>query len=101
MENLYFAAFPSYSVRRSKLMTPNLPKPAINDALYLAAGYSIEQQADVKIRPLAEMERLYIEMVINLCGGSIPRASALLLVSPSTIYRKKAAWDKGAVQNRD
>jgi DNA-binding NtrC family response regulator len=67
-------------------------KSEINDALYLAAGYSIDQNADLKIRPLAEMERFYIETVINLCGGSIPRASALLQVSPSTIYRKKATW---------
>lgn len=75
-------------------MTPTMPKPAINDALYLAAGCNIEQHADVKIHPLAEMERLYIGMVINLCGGSIPRASALLQVSPSTIYRKKIQWEK-------
>ncbi|MCA3265525.1 MAG: hypothetical protein ING19_05590, partial [Azospirillum sp.] len=27
------------------------------------------------------------------CDGNIPRAAAFLEISPSTIYRKKQAWD--------
>jgi DNA-binding NtrC family response regulator len=45
------------------------------------------------IRPLAEIEREMIERAINACGGSIPKAAELLAVAPSTIYRKKQAWD--------
>ena len=33
-----------------------------------------------------------IEKAIEHCDGNIPRAAALLDVSPSTIYRKKQSW---------
>ena len=39
---------------------------------------------------LEEIERNAIENAIQLCNGSIPRAAALLKVSQSTLYRKKA-----------
>lgn len=45
------------------------------------------------IRPLATVERETIEHAITICNGNIPKAAALLEVSPSTIYRKKQAWD--------
>ncbi len=44
------------------------------------------------IRPLAIVEREAIEQAIVYCDGNIPKAAALLDVSPSTIYRKKQAW---------
>jgi two-component system repressor protein LuxO len=47
------------------------------------------------IRPLAEVEREVIEHAISLYGGNIARAATALGVSPSTIYRKKAAWEAG------
>ncbi|HSG03578.1 MAG TPA: sigma-54 dependent transcriptional regulator [Marinobacterium sp.] len=46
------------------------------------------------IRPMAEVERLFIENAISLCEGNIPKAAALLELSPSTIYRKKQAWEE-------
>jgi two-component system repressor protein LuxO len=49
------------------------------------------------IRPLVEIERAAIERAIALCGGNIAKAAAHLGVSPSTIYRKRASWDDGAV----
>lgn len=45
------------------------------------------------IKPLAEVEREAIEAAINYCDGNIPKAAALLDVSPSTIYRKKQGWE--------
>lgn len=78
---------------RMSIMNPNT-----NKDLYAVAG--LVDQANPEIRPLAEVERLYIEMVISFCGGNIPRAATLLKVSPSTVYRKKAAWDKQS-QTRD
>lgn len=45
------------------------------------------------IRPLAEVERETIEAAILACNGNVPMAAAFLGVSPSTIYRKKLAWD--------
>jgi DNA-binding NtrC family response regulator len=49
---------------------------------------------DEMIRPLAEVERDVIERAIDLCGGNVPKAAALLGISASTIYRKKAVWEK-------
>ena len=45
------------------------------------------------IKPLWLVEKEAIEDAIRYCEGNIPRAAALLEVSPSTIYRKKATWD--------
>ena len=47
------------------------------------------------IRALASVEREVIERAIENCDGNIPKAAALLEVSPSTIYRKKQAWESG------
>ncbi len=45
------------------------------------------------IKPLANVEREAIERAIDICDGNIPKAAALLEVSPSTIYRKKQGWE--------
>lgn len=42
---------------------------------------------------LAEIERLVIEETIARNGGSVTKAAAVLDVSPSTLYRKRAAWE--------
>ena len=43
-------------------------------------------------RTLAEIERIVIEETIKTQNGSIPKAAAVLGVSPSTIYRKRESW---------
>ncbi len=48
------------------------------------------------IRPLWLEEKDIIERAIEACAGNIPKAAALLDISASTIYRKRAAWDKTA-----
>lgn len=45
-------------------------------------------------RSLAEIERLVIEETIARHGGSIPKAARVLDISPSTIYRKREAWQR-------
>ena len=45
---------------------------------------------------LADLEREFIEITISECGGSIPRAARILDVSPSTLYRKREAWERSA-----
>jgi DNA-binding NtrC family response regulator len=45
-------------------------------------------------KSLMRIERETIEKVIAHCGGSIPKAAKALDVSPSTIYRKREAWEK-------
>ena len=44
------------------------------------------------LKPLWLVEKEAIEHAIDICSGNIPRAAALLEVSPSTIYRKRQAW---------
>ena len=34
-----------------------------------------------------------IEQAIAYCDGNIPKAAAMLEVSPSTIYRKRQIWE--------
>ncbi len=46
------------------------------------------------ITPLWLVEKGVIEEAVRFCEGNIPKAAALLEVSPSTIYRKKQAWDE-------
>ncbi|MEE8340110.1 MAG: sigma-54 dependent transcriptional regulator [Xanthomonadales bacterium] len=52
---------------------------------------SIEKQP---VKPLWLREKEVIESAINDCGGNVPRAAALLEVSPSTIYRKRQLWEE-------
>lgn len=47
------------------------------------------------VTPLWQVEKQAIEKAISLCAGNIPKAAAMLEISPSTIYRKKLSWDKG------
>jgi two-component system repressor protein LuxO len=47
-----------------------------------------------EIRPLLELERMIIENAIGLCDGNIPKAAAMLGLSPSTVYRKRQAWEE-------
>ena len=47
---------------------------------------------DVLPGPLWHMERQCIEYALDASGGNIPRAAAMLEISPSTIYRKRQAW---------
>ncbi len=46
------------------------------------------------VRPLWQIEKQAIEEALTACGGNVPRAAALLEVNPSTIYRRKAEWEK-------
>ena len=45
-------------------------------------------------RNLADLERGFIEATIAACDGSIPRAARMLEISPSTLYRKREAWQR-------
>jgi len=49
--------------------------------------------SDAPIRPLWLVEKETIEHAIELCEGNIPKAAALLEISPSTIYRKRQHWE--------
>lgn len=57
------------------------------------AGVVGDAATNLGIRPLNQVEREAIERAIEVCGGNIVRAAAMLEVSPSTIYRKRVAWE--------
>jgi two-component system repressor protein LuxO len=46
----------------------------------------------VVIEALWKTEKRTIETAIDFCEGNIPKAAAMLDISPSTIYRKKQSW---------
>ena len=45
-------------------------------------------ETDNPIQPLWKVEELHISQVLAACNDNVPRAAALLEVSPSTLYRK-------------
>jgi two-component system, repressor protein LuxO len=69
-----------------RAMTATPPIAALS-----AAGRA---SATGQIKPLWLIEKEAIEEAIALCGGNVPRAAALLEINPSTIYRRKAEWEK-------
>ncbi|VVT04386.1 sigma-54 dependent transcriptional regulator [Erythrobacter sp. EC-HK427] len=61
-----------------------IPSPAAQQA---ADGFGVPMT-------LAEIERRTVEAAIARAGGSVPKAARELDVSPSTIYRMQARWEK-------
>lgn len=42
---------------------------------------------------MADIEREVIQNAIDHCDGNVLNAAVLLELSPSTLYRKKQAWE--------
>jgi DNA-binding NtrC family response regulator len=83
-----------------EMLPPPLDKPVSSDfnvpSVGLGVADSIGKQPTLtfeSIRPLWLVEKETIEQAIALCDGNIPKAAALLDVSPSTIYRKRLSWE--------
>lgn len=68
--------------------TPPAPPPPA------AAATDADPMAGLAGRTLAQIERMVIEATIARNEGSVPRAAQELDVSPSTLYRKREAWEK-------
>jgi DNA-binding NtrC family response regulator len=47
----------------------------------------------VSIKPMWQVERETIQQAIEYCDGNVLNAAVLLELSPSTVYRKKQAWE--------
>ncbi len=70
-----------------------VPAPAEAPPETLAEPMSIP----LPVRPLWLVEKEAIEQAIASCDGNIPKAAALLEISPSTIYRKKQGWEEASL----
>ncbi len=66
----------------------------MNRALQIAAGLSQETEVAPRFKTLAQFERDYIQMVLDLNCGDISKAAKILDVSPSTLYRKRSLWNE-------
>jgi DNA-binding NtrC family response regulator len=95
---------------RSKVVTPikrvepvqetvaePVPKPAPLTPEQIEAATESSGPAltngDGSIRPMWKIEREAIQNAINHCDGNVLNAAVLLELSPSTVYRKKQAWE--------
>jgi len=58
------------------------------------SGAVNESSPSGEVMPLWLVEKAAIEAAIVRCDGNIPKAAALLDVSPSTLYRKKQTWEE-------
>ncbi|KHA62580.1 LuxR family transcriptional regulator [Vibrio variabilis] len=71
-----------------------LPAEPITDEI--ESTYTPSQVADnppTHIRPMWQIEREAIQQAIDYCDGNVLNAAVLLELSPSTVYRKKQAWE--------
>ncbi len=84
-----------------EMTTEMLPKPMcevaknINgESINLSVADRIDDIENVnhQVTPLWLIEKKTIEEAILFCDGNVPRAAALLEISPSTIYRKLELW---------
>lgn len=78
-------------------LTPGLSalRPAVRSPTVIPTVTTVgDSPSPASLGPLWRIEKDAIERAIAACDGNIPRAAALLEVAPSTIYRKKQAWDE-------
>lgn len=69
--------------------------PAQREAELEVAGSNPQSPAQPgEIIPLREVEKRAIEVAIEHCEGNVPKAAAMLDVSPSTLYRKLQSWEE-------
>jgi two-component system repressor protein LuxO len=86
----------STSVKNYSAIQPTSTPKAVNFPSHSERDNSNKNTSpssyESKILPLWQVEKEAIEAAILHCDGNIPKAAAILEVSPSTIYRKKLDW---------
>lgn len=80
------------TVNSESMTTKSLVTPTTESAPVMSEVVTAFSQADIE--PLWLVEKRYIEQAIDACDNNIPKAAALLDVSPSTIYRKIKSWEE-------
>jgi two-component system repressor protein LuxO len=77
-----------------ELAAGTFSNPPGNTAMAETAANARDAAAQsMSFRPLWQIEKQAIEQAIEQCDGNIPKAAALLDISPSTIYRKRQQWE--------
>ena len=72
-----------------------------SDTTTYTPKHSLKTTVTVDIlQPMTTIEQTIIEAVIASCSGSIPKASQILQLSPSTIYRKRETWIKEELEQQ-
>jgi two-component system repressor protein LuxO len=87
------------SVRRGQ---SNTPVPSDSTASLQAATQTTPHTENMAVertwvpegRTLSSIERDIIEATIDRCKGNVAEAAVVLGVSPSTLYRKRSAWER-------
>jgi two-component system repressor protein LuxO len=95
IEKQMFPPFPQSNMPHEPVMATQAATPAYS------ASPSIETTNLLRssdIEPLWIVEKRYIEKAIAACNDNVPKAAALLDISPSTIYRKMKTWEQMAEQ---
>jgi len=86
----------------NKKAAPSQPAPAVVAPPPSAVEAAHPEEPDlttnpakpnVNIRPMWQIEREAIQQAIDYCDGHVLNAAVLLELSPSTVYRKKQAWE--------
>ncbi|WP_153914269.1 sigma-54-dependent transcriptional regulator [Shewanella sp. TC10] len=87
---------PDVQSHSNNMDSAQIPSSSTSSSVALNEQFVHAITSEEDIQPLWLTEKITIETAISQCDGNIPKAAALLDVSPSTIYRKKQQWeDKG------
>jgi len=82
----------STTVKNYSAIQPTLTLPITESNNINHHTANNHEKSITEIQPLWKIEKDAIEAAILHCHGNIPKAAAMLEVSPSTIYRKKLDW---------
>ncbi|SEG29549.1 sigma-54-dependent transcriptional regulator [Vibrio hangzhouensis] len=77
---------------KTQQLEPEPPSSIVSELPTSQPG-SVTDNTSVEIRPMWQVERETIQQAIDYCDGNVLNAAVLLELSPSTVYRKKQAWE--------
>jgi two-component system repressor protein LuxO len=88
-----YNAIQSFSNKPINDTKTSISAPIKKESTHSSNEYERDEASNKhEIKPLWQVEKNAIEAAILQCHGNIPKAAAMLEVSPSTIYRKKLDW---------
>lgn len=71
----------------------SLSPPVVDESHSTEDKVQQVDKSEHHIRPMWQIEREAIQQAIDYCDGNVLNAAVLLELSPSTVYRKKQAWE--------